>query len=80
MIQIDTFISIYTHQNTQEIMDPNSLFTPESYLLTLTEKETKAYEIAKRNLRTSFQLEKSNGYLQWKKKMIANTANENTQK
>jgi hypothetical protein len=55
-------------------------FTPECYLSTLTEKEMKAYEIAKRNLGTSFQLEKSNGYLQWKKKMLAAaSANETTQ-
>jgi hypothetical protein len=33
------------------------------YLSTLTEKEYKAYEIAKNCLGTSFQLEKSNGYL-----------------
>lgn len=61
-------------------MNPNLSFTPEDYLFTLTEKEMKAYEIAKRNLGTSFQLEKSNGYLQWKKKMIASTLSETTQK
>jgi hypothetical protein len=37
------------------------------YLATLTEKEKKAYEIAKDHLASSFQLEKSNGFLKWKK-------------
>lgn len=36
------------------------------YLETLNEKELKAYAIAKSHLGTSFQLEKSNGYLKWK--------------
>ena len=40
----------------------------ERYLKTLTEKERKAYEIAKSHLGLSFQLEKSIGYLEWKKK------------
>ena len=40
----------------------------EKYLKTLTEKEFKGYEIAKSHLGLSFQLEKSNGYLEWKKK------------
>ena len=38
------------------------------YLETLNEKELKAYNIAKSHLGTSFQLEKSNGFLQWKNK------------
>ena len=37
----------------------------EQYLKTLTEKEMKAYEIAKDHLGTSFELEKSVGYLKW---------------
>jgi hypothetical protein len=37
------------------------------YLETLSEKELKAYAIAKSHLGSSFQLEKSNGYLKWKK-------------
>lgn len=37
------------------------------YLQTLSEKEFKAYEIAKKCLGTSFQLKKSNGYLSWLK-------------
>lgn len=38
------------------------------YLETLNKKELKAYNIAKSHLGTSFQLEKSNGFLQWKRK------------
>jgi hypothetical protein len=37
----------------------------EQYLKTLTEKELKAYEIAKDHLGSSFELEKSVGYLKW---------------
>lgn len=40
----------------------------EQYLNQLNEKERHAYEIAKSHLGTSFQLEKSVGFLQWKKK------------
>jgi hypothetical protein len=40
----------------------------EEYLKTLTEKEKKGYEIAKSHLGMSFDLEKSIGYLEWKKK------------
>lgn len=39
----------------------------EEYLKTLCEKERKSYEIAKEHLGTSFQLEKSVGFLKWKK-------------
>jgi len=39
----------------------------EEYLETLTEKERQAYEIAKSFLGMSFQLEKSNSFLSWKK-------------
>ena len=37
------------------------------YISQLTEKEKKAYEIAKDHLGMSFQLSKSNGYLKWLK-------------
>lgn len=47
----------------------------EKYLKTLTPKEKKAYDIAKSHLGCSFDLSKSNGYLQWKKN--ENAANEN---
>ena len=39
----------------------------EQYLDTLSEKERKAYEIAKEHLGMSFQLDKSVGYLKWLK-------------
>jgi hypothetical protein len=38
------------------------------YLKSLTPKEYKGYEIAKSHLGLSFQLEKSVGYIEWKKK------------
>jgi len=39
------------------------------YLESLSEKEKKGYEIAKSHLGMSFQLEKSLGYLQYKKSL-----------
>lgn len=41
------------------------------YLDTMTEKERKAYEIAKDHLGMSFQLEKSLGYIQFVKEYKA---------
>jgi len=35
----------------------------DAYLQSLSEKERRAYEIAKSHLETSFQIEKSNGFL-----------------
>jgi len=40
------------------------------YIASLTEKELKAYEIAREHLGTSFQIEKSNGFIQWCKKLM----------
>lgn len=40
----------------------------QAYLDSLSEKEKKGYEIAKSHLGMSFDLEKSIGYLEWKKK------------
>ena len=40
----------------------------ERYLASLTPKQHKAYLIAKDHLHDSFDLEKSNGFLQWVKK------------
>ena len=40
----------------------------QAYLNSLSEKEKKGYEIAKSHLGMSFDLEKSIGYLEWKKK------------
>ena len=39
------------------------------YLKTLNEKEKKGHEIAKSHLRMTFQIEKSNGFVEWKKKL-----------
>lgn len=39
----------------------------EEYLETLSEKEKKSYDIAKEHLGSSFQLEKSVGFLKWVK-------------
>jgi hypothetical protein len=46
-------------QSEQELM--------EKYIKTFSKKELQSYEIAKNHLGTSFQLEKSNGFLKWKK-------------
>ena len=46
-------------------MDNNLKLLMEMYLKTLNEKELKAYAIAKSFLGTSFQLEKSVGFLRW---------------
>lgn len=47
-----------TNANIEELMI--------QYLDSLNEKEKKAYHIAKSHLGSSFQLEKSNTFLQWK--------------
>lgn len=39
----------------------------EKYIQSLTDKERKAYEIAKEHLQTSFNIEKSIGYIEYKK-------------
>jgi hypothetical protein len=37
----------------------------EQYIASLTSKEKQAYEIAKSHLKSLFNLENTNGYLQW---------------
>jgi len=49
-------------------MDQQNLSLTEQYLKTLSEKERQAYEIAKDHLGSSFELEKSVGYLKWLEK------------
>jgi len=49
--------------------DDDSVLVTE-YIESFTEKEKKAYEIAKSHLGMSFQIEKSNGFLKWKKNKI----------
>ena len=44
-------------------MDPNV----EKYIAQLSEIEKIAMEIAKKNLKTSFDIEKSLGFIEWKK-------------
>jgi len=39
-----------------------------NYILSMSEKERKAYEIAKNHLQTLFTLSKTAGFIQWKKK------------
>ena len=46
----------------------------DKYIKSFSEKEKKAYDIAKKHLGMSFQIEKSNGYLTWKKKQEVNDA------
>ena len=46
----------------------------DKYIKSFSEKEKKAYDIAKEHLGMSFQIEKSNGYLTWKKKQEVNDA------
>ena len=48
-----------------EIKSENNEKNVEKYLESLSEKEKQAYEIAKSHLGMSFQLEKSNGYLNY---------------
>ena len=55
-------------QNTQEEVMPLLGELLQMYLDSLDEKEKMAYHIAKTHLGTSFSLEKSNGFIQWKKK------------
>ena len=47
---------------------PLSKIVQEEYLNHLTDKELKAYYIAKDHLGSSFSLEKSIGFQQWRKK------------
>ena len=46
----------------------NNQINADKYIQSLTPKEYKAYLIAKEHLGSSFTLEKSVGYLQWKQK------------
>ena len=55
-------------------VDINKINT-ELYIETLSEKEFKSYTIAKSHLGSSFSLEKSVGYLKWKKKQEENMQN-----
>ena len=55
-------------EKTQEIqMQTNPLVA--QYIATLTEKEYKSYLLAKDHMGSLFNMEKSNGFLAWRKKM-----------
>ena len=57
-------------ENTQQQSEQQPINkTMKAYLDSLSEKEMKGYEIAKSHLGMSFQLEKSLGYLQYKKSL-----------
>lgn len=51
-----------SNNNEQELM--------KLYLESLNEKEYKSYLIAQSHLGMSFQLEKSNGFIKWKKEFV----------
>ena len=54
---------------TPHIIEPQSTQTlTELYIASLSEKDLMAYEIAKNHLESTFSLEKSNGFIEWKKK------------
>ena len=55
-------------EKTNETNETNDLL--KMYLDTLSKKEYASYLIAKSHLGTSFQLEKSNGFLQWIRERI----------
>jgi hypothetical protein len=50
------------------IMDPKPADLTAEYLKSLTAKELQGYHIAKSHLGTSFNLEKSIGFLDWKQR------------
>jgi len=54
--------------NKVNIQEPKVENLFEEYLTSLSEKELQGYEIAKSHLGSSFSLEKSNGFITWKKK------------
>jgi hypothetical protein len=53
--------------STKPLQMPDEQTYLDQYVKSLNEKELKAYHIAKEHLGMSFQLEKSIGYLNWKK-------------
>lgn len=62
---------IVTTQNNEELpsQQRNQSLT-ELYIDSLSEKELMAYYIAKNHLESTFSLEKSNGFIEWKKTNI----------
>ena len=62
---METHLNNQTHQTEITV-----LHLSEMYLDTLSPKEKKAYLIAREHLGMSFTIEKSVGFLQWKKQFI----------
>jgi hypothetical protein len=63
---------IKERQETKEIKEPKEQSKEELHMLYISQmtiQERKAYEIAKEHLETSFNIEKSIGFLQWNKNM-----------
>lgn len=51
------------------IIEPQpTMSLAELYIASLSEKDLMAYQIAKNHLESTFSLEKSNGFIEWKKK------------
>ena len=62
--EIDSKIELTKRNNMVSIMD--SLV--EKYIKQMDDKSKKVYEIAKENLESSFSIEKSIGFIKWRKK------------
>jgi hypothetical protein len=58
-----------TNSNTNNDTNNNTNNMIEKYFKSLSEKEKKAYEIAKSHLGMSFQIEKSNGFIKFRERM-----------
>jgi hypothetical protein len=69
MCKIDIIKKIVLYQINK--MEINKMETEiQEYIKTMNEKELKAYNIAKEHLGMSFQIEKSIGFREWKKKQV----------
>jgi hypothetical protein len=53
---------------TAAVVSPTMTSDEEAYIRQMTPKELKSYHIAKNHLTMSFDLSRSNGFLQWKSK------------
>ena len=62
--EIDSKIELTKRNNMVSIMDT----LVEKYIKQMDDKSRKVYEIAKENLESSFSIEKSIGFIKWRKK------------
>ena len=62
--EIDSKIELTKRNNMVSIMD----YLVEKYIKQMDDKSKKVYEIAKENLESSFSIEKSIGFIKWRKK------------